>query len=835
MIRKAILLTLFVTSTFLGLAQKKSATAKPAKAGTRSGTKKTTTLSNGASSIASSTAQNASINAPLKLWYDSPAKYFEEALVLGNGQHGATVFGGISQEKIFLNDATLWSGEPVNPNMNPNAYKNLPAVREALADNNYKKAQTLIKKLQGKFSESYAPLGTLLLSFNNDPFISNYYRELDIHEAVATVKTESATNTIEREYLVSHPDKIFAIKLQSKQKGGLSYTIGFESLLRYTTKTTNNVLEVSGVAPIKADPSYLGKKQNSVVFDNKKGTRFSTQIQVVTNDGKITYTDSSIQISNATATTIYVSMATSFNGFDKNPATEGRDQYAIAKAQLNSAVKTGWDAIKKRHTKDYQNYFDRVALQLDGANAPQLPTNERLQRYAKGESDPYLETLYFQFGRYLLISSSRTPGVPANLQGIWNSYLQPPWSSNYTMNINAEENYWLAENTNLPEMHMPFLQFVKNVSTTGKITAKTFYNMPGWVSHHNSDIWAMSNPVGNFGDGDPSWANWPMGGTWASVHAWEHYLFTQDTAYLQKEGYPMMRGAAEFCLAWMVPDKNGNLITSPSTSPENYFVTPTGFKGSTLYGGTADLAMIRELFLAIITAQEVLKNDVAFTNSIKVALDKMYPYQVGKAGNLQEWYYDWEDAEPTHRHQSHLYGLYPGTHVTLTQTPAIANAAKKTLEIKGDETTGWSKGWRINLWARLKDGEHAYKMYRELLKFVPPDETKENYTNMGGTYPNLLDAHPPFQIDGNFGGAAAVAEMLVQSHTGYIELLPAISKAWSTGNVNGLKARGNYEIDMKWTKGKVTSLHIKSNTKKQATIYCNGKLQTVATNTVHVF
>jgi len=838
MIRKALLLTLFVTTTFLGLAQKKPTTVKPAKAGAKSGAKagtnKAATAPKGASNTTSSAAQNAAINAPLKLWYDSPAKYFEEALVLGNGQHGATVFGGISIDKIYLNDATLWSGEPVNANMNPNAYKHLPDVREALEDNNYKKAQTLIKKLQGKFSESYAPLGTLLLTFNNDPFISNYYRELDIHDAVAAVKIESSNNTIEREYLVSNPDKIFAIKLTSKQKGGLNYSIAFESLLKYTTKTANNILEVSGTAPIKADPNYVGKKQNSVVFDSKKGTRFSTQIQVASNDGKITYTDSIIQISNATATTIYVSMATSFNGFDKNPATNGRDQAAIAKTQLASAVKTGWDAIKKRHTKDYQNYFDRVALQLDGAAAPQLPTNERLQRYAKGEADPYLETLYFQFGRYLLISSSRTPSVPANLQGIWNSYLQPPWSSNYTMNINAEENYWLAENTNLSEMHMPFLQFLKNLSVTGKTTAKTFYNMPGWVSHHNSDIWAMSNPVGNFGDGDPSWANWPMGGTWASAHIWEHFLFTQDTSYLQKE-YPVMRGAAEFCLAWLIQDKNGKLITSPSTSPENYFITPTGFKGSTLYGGTADLAMIRELFLGIIAAQEVLKNDLDFSKNIKAALDKLHPYQVGKAGNLQEWYYDWQDVEPTHRHQSHLYGLYPGTHVTLSQTPDIANAAKKTLDIKGDETTGWSKGWRINLWARLKDGEHAYKMYRELLKFVPPDETKENYNNMGGTYPNLLDAHPPFQIDGNFGGAAAVAEMLVQSHTGFIELLPAISKAWNSGAVNGLKARGNYEIDMKWSKGRITNLYIKSSTQKQASIYCNGKLQTVNTNTPLLF
>lgn len=770
-----------------------------------------------------------SIQAPLKLWYDAPAEHFEESLVLGNGQQGATVFGGISTDKIYLNDLTLWSGEPVDANMNPKAYKNLPAVREALAEKNYKKAETLVKKLQGKFSESYAPLGTLFLELNHDPFITDYYRELDIDQAIAKVKTTSNDNVIEREYLVSNPDKIFVIHLKSKKPGALGFKVRFESLLLHTTNASNNVLQANGAAPVKLDPNYVQQKRNSIIFDKKRGTRFTAQIQIKTNSGKIANTDSSISIENATEATLYVSMATSFNGYNKDPAKEGLNQITLAQSQLNKAVNMGWDEIKKRHLKDYQNYFNRVTLNIEGNPAPNLPTNERLKRYAKGETDPYLETLYFQFGRYLLISSSRTPAVPANLQGIWNSYLQPPWSSNYTMNINAEENYWLAENTNLSEMHQPFLQFINNLSATGKITAKTFYGMPGWVSHHNSDIWAMSNPVGNFGEGSPSWANWPMGGTWASTHLWEHYLFTQDVSFLKQKAYPLMRGAAEFCLAWLIRDSLGNLITSPSTSPENTFITNTGFKGSTLFGGTADLSMIRELFLDVIAAQKILKNDSLFASSINTALNNLHPYQVGKAGNLQEWYYDWQDAEPKHRHQSHLYGLFPGTHVTVEKTPLIANAAKKSLEIKGDETTGWSKGWRINLWARLKDGEHAYKMYRELLKWVPPDATKENYTNMGGTYPNLLDAHPPFQIDGNFGGAAAVAEMLVQSNEDYIELLPAIPKAWQSGSVKGLKARGNYEIEMTWSKGQVTSVKIKSPIHKLATVLMNGKMETIAT------
>ena len=772
----------------------------------------------------------ASIQPPLKLWYANPAQYFEEALVLGNGLQGATVFGGISTDKIYLNDLSLWSGEPVNANMNPQAYKNLPAVRKALQENNYKKAGELIKKLQGKFSESYAPLGTLLMDINDDPYITDYYRELDIDKAIAKVQTFSNANTIEREYLVSNPDKIFTIHLTSKKAGALSFTLRFESLLKHNTITTNNSIQVNGVAPVKADPNYVQKSRNAIVFDTKRGTRFSANIEIQSSTGKISKTDSTISLADATEATVYVSMATSFNGFDKDPASKGVNNVAIASSQLNNAKQVGWTEIKKRHIKDYQSFFNRVELKLGGKDAVNLPTDERLKRYAKGESDPYLETLYFQYGRYLLISSSRTTGVPANLQGLWNPYLQPPWSSNYTININAEENYWLAENTNLSEMHMPFLQFIANLATTGKTTAKTFYNMPGWVAHHNSDIWAMSNPVGNFGNGDPVWANWAMGGTWVSTHLWEHYLFTKDLTFLEQKAYPLMRGAAEFCLAWLVTDSSGQFITSPSTSPENTFKMPNGFVGATFYGGTADLAMIRELFLDIIAAQKILKNDNEFASKINTALNNLHPYKVGKVGNLQEWYYDWEDNDPQHRHQSHLFGLYPGTHITIDKTPTIAAAAKKTLEIKGDETTGWSKGWRINLWARLKEGDHAYKMYRELLKYVPPDETKENYKNAGGTYPNLLDAHPPFQIDGNFGGAAAVAEMLVQSNDDYITLLPALPKAWANGAVKGLKARGNYEIEMSWTDSQVTRLVIKSASAPTAKVLMNGKIQIVKTS-----
>lgn len=676
----------------------------------------------------------------------------------------------------------------------------------------------------GKYSQSYAPLGTLFLDFQHSGNVENYHRELDINKAVSTTSYVVDGVNYKREYFVSYPDQIMVVKLSADKKDALSFAVKFNSKLRFSTSADEDVLKVEGYAPYQALPNYHSGDEEPVKFDENRGTHFSTYIKVQNDGGNSVYTDSVLTVSGASEAVLYVSIATSFNGFDKDPAKEGLDNKAIAQSQLMEVGEKGFTEIEEAHINDYRSLMKRVHLDLGETTAPELPTDERLKRYFSGAEDKNLEVLYFQYGRYLLIASSRTEGVPANLQGLWNPHLQPPWSSNYTMNINVEENYWMAETGNLSEMHRPLLSFIGNVAQTGAVTAKTFYGVDkGWASCHNSDIWAMSNPVGGFGEGDPVWACWNMSGPWLSTHLWEHYQFTQDIDFLKNEGYPLMKGAAEFCLNWMVEDKNGNLITSPSTSPENVYITDKGYKGATLYGGTADLAMIRECFLQTIQATKVLDVDADFRKEMENALAKMYPYQIGKKGNLQEWYYDWEDADPKHRHQSHLFGLHPGNHITPETTPKLAAACEKTLEIKGDETTGWSKGWRINLWARLKDGNHAYKMYRELLSYVDPSGNDTQYSRGGGTYPNLFDAHPPFQIDGNFGGSAGVIEMLLQSHQNRIDLLPALPDAWPTGAVSGICARGGYEIAMDWSEGKLNNVTVLAKSGGNTKLVCQGK------------
>lgn len=762
----------------------------------------------------------------MKLHYERPAEYFEEALVIGNGTMGATLYGGVKKDKISFNDITLWTGEPESENSSPDAFNAIPEIRALLDNEDYQGADKAQYKVQGHYSENYQPLGTLTIEYLDDTVgISDYHRWLDIGNATARTQYLKGGKLFTSDYFASAPDSVIVIRLKSENKEGIHALLSFDSPLPHSSQVADNEISVEGYAAYHSFPVYY-KAEDKHRYDPERGIHFKTLVRVLSVDGRVKnrYSDSRIEIDGSTEVLIWVANVTSFNGFDKDPVKEGRNYRSHVEKRMKCAIGKTYDALREAHIRDYKYYFDRVKLDLGDTDddIAALPTDKQLLFYTDcKQRNPDLEELYFQFGRYLLISSSRTPGVPANLQGLWNESVLPPWSSNYTVNINLEENYWASGTANLIEIQYPLIEFIANLSKTGRKTAKDYYGVErGWCLGHNSDIWAMTCPVG-LNEGDPSWACWTMGGTWLSTHIWEHYLFTLDKEFLC-EFYPVLKGAAEFCMDWLV-EKDGKLVTSPGTSPENKYITPDGYVGATSYGNTSDLAMIRECLIDAAEASKVLGVDKSFRKRIKKTLSRLYPYQIGKDGNLQEWYYDWQDQDPYHRHQSHLFGLYPGHHLSVEETPELAAACARTLQIKGDETTGWSTGWRVNLLARLRDGEKAYHMYRRLLRYVSPDNYKgEDARRGGGTYPNLLDAHSPFQIDGNFGGCSGVIEMLMQSSTNKIVLLPALPESWADGKVQGICARGGFVVDMEWKNREVASLIVSSLKGGQTEICFNG-------------
>ena len=743
----------------------------------------------------------------LTLHYDRPATYFEEALPIGNGRLGAMVYGDPVHERLSLNDITLWTGEPdkgpehpdlITVGLTGDGAEALRAVREALDREDYAAAEQLQRGLQGHFSESYMPLGNLRIDFDTCA-VTDYARTLDLSRAVVTVSYLRDGALFRSEAFASAPDSAIVVHIVSEAP--INARVRLETALPHEIQASEEGLTVDGYAAWHTYPNYYPYHQVSPEkywYDPERGIHFRTRLAANVSGGTVQVLDDALQLEGVREATLYVVNATSFNGFDKDPVKEGKPYQALADANLQRVRSTGYTRLQARHEADYKEFFDRVSIDLGATpdSVRVLPTDVQLKRYTDlEESNPELDALYYQYGRYLLISSSRTDGVPANLQGLWSESMDPPWSCNYTININLEENYWPAEAAGLGEMHEVLLSFIRNLSRKGAPVAERLYGATrGWNAGHNSDIWAMATPVG-LNTGDPSWANWTMGGAWLVTHIWEHYLYSRNLEALERD-YPVLKGAAEFCIDWLV-EKDGRLITSPGTSPENRYVTPDGFHGATLYGATADLALVRECVTDAMLAARSLGVDPDFVAEAENTLARLHPYQIDAEGKLQEWYYDWQDEDPRHRHQSHLIGAYPGHQI---ETGSFADAALKTLEIRGFETTGWSCGWRINLYARLGDVEKAYKMYRRLLRYVSPDRYRgPDARRGGGTYPNLFDAHAPFQIDGNFGGCAGVMEMLLQNENPR----STMPTAWPEGSIKGLRTRNGKTLDIYWKDGKL--------------------------------